>query len=61
MKRTFILLAIFVAACGVMVANDLWRNPGTSAAGLAIIAAGLPVYFWMRSSRSTGTKSLSSP
>jgi basic amino acid/polyamine antiporter, APA family len=40
--------AIFVAACAVMVANDLWRNPRTSAAGLAVIAAGLPVYAWMR-------------
>jgi APA family basic amino acid/polyamine antiporter len=38
---------IFVVACAVMVANELWRNPGTSAAGVAIIAAGLPVYFWM--------------
>jgi APA family basic amino acid/polyamine antiporter len=43
--------AIFVAACAVMVANELWRSPGTSAAGLAIIGAGLPVYFWMRSRR----------
>jgi APA family basic amino acid/polyamine antiporter len=41
--------AIFVGACAVMVVNDLWRNPGTSAAGIAIIGAGLPVYFWMRS------------
>jgi basic amino acid/polyamine antiporter, APA family len=40
--------AIFVAACAVMVANELWRNPGTSAAGVAIIAAGLPAYAWMR-------------
>jgi APA family basic amino acid/polyamine antiporter len=39
---------IFVVACAVMVANELWRNPGTSAAGVAIIAAGLPVYVWMR-------------
>lgn len=40
--------AIFVAACAVMVVNELWRNPGTSAAGVAIIAAGLPVYWWHR-------------
>lgn len=40
--------AIFVAACAVMVVNELWRNPGTSAAGVAIIAAGLPVYWWLR-------------
>ena len=30
-----------------MLANELWRNPGTSAAGLGIIAAGVPVYWWM--------------
>ena len=40
--------AIFVAACAVMVVNELWRNPGTSAAGVTIIAAGLPVYWWLR-------------
>jgi basic amino acid/polyamine antiporter, APA family len=40
--------AMFVAAGGLMIVNELWRNPGTSAAGLAIIAAGVPVYWWMR-------------
>ena len=38
---------IFVAACAAMVVNELWRNPGTSAAGVAIIAAGIPVYVGM--------------
>ena len=38
--------AVFVAACAVMVVNELWRNPGTSAAGVAIIGAGVPVYLW---------------
>jgi APA family basic amino acid/polyamine antiporter len=37
--------AVFVLASTVIVANELWRNPGTSAAGLAIIALGLPVYY----------------
>ncbi len=37
--------AVFVLASVVIVANELWRNPGPSAAGLAIIALGLPVYF----------------
>lgn len=36
--------ALFVLASGLIVANSIWRNPGPSAAGLAIIAAGLPVY-----------------
>jgi APA family basic amino acid/polyamine antiporter len=40
--------AIFVAATAVMVANEIWRNGGTIAAGLAIIAAGVPVYYVMR-------------
>lgn len=40
--------ATFVAGSGVMLVNEVWRSPGTSAAGLAIIAAGVPVYWWMR-------------
>jgi basic amino acid/polyamine antiporter, APA family len=39
--------AIFVAASCAMVLNEIWRNPRTAAAGLAIIALGIPVY-WMR-------------
>ena len=39
---------IFVAASAVMLVNEVWRSPRTSAAGLAIIAAGLPIYWWMR-------------
>jgi APA family basic amino acid/polyamine antiporter len=42
--------ATFVVACAVMVAHELWRNPRTSAAGVAIIAAGIPVY-WLMTSR----------
>jgi APA family basic amino acid/polyamine antiporter len=40
--------AIFVAASALMLVNELWRNPRTSATGLAVIAAGIPIYFWMR-------------
>jgi len=39
---------VFVAAAVVMLVNEVWRNPGTSLAGIAIIAAGLPVYWRMR-------------
>jgi basic amino acid/polyamine antiporter, APA family len=39
--------AIFVVASSAMVANEIWRNPRPSAAGLAIMAAGIPVYWWM--------------
>jgi len=40
--------AVFVAASAVIVLNELWRNPSTSLVGLAVIAAGLPVYFLMK-------------
>ena len=40
--------AMFVVASAVILTNELWRNPGPSAAGLAIIAAGVPVYLWIR-------------
>jgi APA family basic amino acid/polyamine antiporter len=40
--------AVFVAASAAMLVNEIWRSPGTSAAGLAIMAAGVPVYWWMR-------------
>lgn len=40
--------ALFVAAAAVMVVNELWRNPRTSAAGLLVIAAGIPVYWLMQ-------------
>jgi basic amino acid/polyamine antiporter, APA family len=39
--------ALFVAASGAMVANELWRNPLTSIVGVALIAAGIPVY-WLK-------------
>ncbi|HEX5473692.1 MAG TPA: amino acid permease [Vicinamibacterales bacterium] len=40
--------AIFVAASAVMVVNEAWRNPGTTLAGVLVIAAGLPVYALVR-------------
>jgi APA family basic amino acid/polyamine antiporter len=43
--------ALFVVASAAMVANELWRNPLTSAAGVALIALGMPVY-WLRRSAS---------
>lgn len=39
---------IFVVTSAVMLLNEIWRSPRTSAAGLAIIAAGLPMYWWMK-------------
>jgi APA family basic amino acid/polyamine antiporter len=43
---------LFVLASGLIVVNAVWRNPGPSAAGLAIIAAGLPIYFVLKRVRS---------
>ena len=40
--------AIFVGASAVIVANEIWRNGPTAAAGLAVIAAGVPAYFLVR-------------
>jgi APA family basic amino acid/polyamine antiporter len=39
--------AIFVAASALMLGNEIWRNPRLSVAGLAVIAAGIPVYWFM--------------
>ncbi|HWF84894.1 MAG TPA: amino acid permease [Vicinamibacterales bacterium] len=39
--------AIFVVASTLMIANEIWRSPGPSIAGLAIIASGMPMYWWM--------------
>jgi len=40
--------AIFVGASAVMVVNAFWRAPGTTMIGLALIAAGVPVYYVFR-------------
>lgn len=40
--------AIFVVASVAMVANSFWRDPSSSLAGLALIAAGVPVYYAIR-------------
>ena len=40
--------ALFVIASAAMVVNEVWRNPGPSLTGVAVIAAGIPVYVWMR-------------
>ena len=40
--------ALFVAASALIVTNEIWRNPRPSAAGLAIILAGVPIYLVMK-------------
>jgi basic amino acid/polyamine antiporter, APA family len=40
---------LFVAACWLVVLSTIYKYPGNSAAGLAIVLAGIPVYyFWGR-------------
>jgi basic amino acid/polyamine antiporter, APA family len=40
--------ATFVLVSALALTNEIYRNPKTSIAGLAVIAAGVPVYWWMR-------------
>ena len=53
--------AVFVIASLVMVVNEIWHNPGTSLAGIGVIAAGLPM-FWLfdRARRARRTRAISS-
>jgi APA family basic amino acid/polyamine antiporter len=45
--------AFFVAACWLIVASTIYKNPENSAIGLAIMLAGVPVYYlWRRRSLS---------
>ena len=39
---------VFAAASALMVGNAIWRDPGPSAAGLLIMAAGVPVHLFFR-------------
>jgi APA family basic amino acid/polyamine antiporter len=44
--------AFFVAACAVIVASTIYAHPSDSVVGLAILAAGVPVYFlWRKANR----------
>jgi APA family basic amino acid/polyamine antiporter len=45
--------AIFVIACAAMVVNEMIRNGTTAIAGVAVIVAGVPVYFLFRPARIT--------
>ena len=43
--------AIFVLAGSFMVVNEMIRNGRTAIAGVAVIAAGVPVYFLFQARR----------
>jgi APA family basic amino acid/polyamine antiporter len=51
--------ALFVGASALIVMNAVWRTPGPTSAGLAIIFAGLPLYWWLtrRTRRTTRSRS----
>jgi APA family basic amino acid/polyamine antiporter len=38
--------ALFVSVSAAILVNQIWREPRSSLAGLAVIAAGIPVYLW---------------
>jgi APA family basic amino acid/polyamine antiporter len=42
---------LFVVASAAMVVNAIWREPLPSIGGLAILAAGVPVYWLFQRSR----------
>ena len=43
--------ALFVIASAVMLANEVWRNPGPTLTGTALILAGVPVFYAIRARR----------
>ena len=45
--------ALFVAASLAIVVSEIWINPQTSFVGLAVILAGLPIYWIFRRRRMT--------
>lgn len=49
--------AIFVVASALMVGNAFWREPGTTAIGLALILLGVPVYYVFRSGSTRAPRS----
>ena len=46
------LPALFCAVSFAVVVNAIMRTPGVTLAGLGVMAAGIPLYWWMRRRRS---------
>jgi APA family basic amino acid/polyamine antiporter len=47
-KRWSAVAVIFIAGCAVVVGNQLAADWKESAIGLLMVAAGLPVYYWLK-------------
>jgi basic amino acid/polyamine antiporter, APA family len=45
--------ALFVGASALIVMNAVWRSPGPAGAGVIIILAGLPFFYWLQRRRRT--------
>ena len=39
---------IFVVVSALILLNAIWRSPGPTGAGVLVILAGLPLYYWLR-------------
>lgn len=52
---------LFVLASAVMVTYEVWNNPTTSLAGLAVIGAGIPLYLFFRRRHRGGARAPVSP
>jgi APA family basic amino acid/polyamine antiporter len=48
--------AVFVATCWLVVLNTMYRYPANSLVGMAILLAGVPVYFFWRSRQAPSAK-----
>jgi APA family basic amino acid/polyamine antiporter len=46
--------ALYAGMSGAMVVNAIWREPGPSAAGLVLIACGIPLYLALRARAARG-------
>ena len=51
-----VLPGVFVAASAVMVANEIWREPAASGAGVLLILAGVPLYLLFRRRAAAGER-----